>query len=51
MLGSVVTKKTNWEIWTMNLVLKNNLTWRMKNFDTFGVHEKIRVLGVHEKPI
>ena len=23
----------------------------MKNFDIFGVHEKIRVLGVHEKPI
>ena len=50
MLCSVVTKNWNWEVLTKNLVII--MRWRMKNFNIFGVHGKIPVLGgAYEKPI
>ena len=34
------------------LLLKDKLEWKMKNFNIFGVNQKIRVLrGIHDKPI
>ena len=48
MLGSFITKNSNWKILTKNLVisklLKDKMVWRMKNFNIVGVHVKIRVL-------
>ena len=36
----------------ISLLLKDKMVLRMKNFDIFGVHWKIQLLGkVHEKPI
>ena len=47
MFFSVITKNSNWEILTKNLVtfLKEKMVLRVKNFDIFGVHLKIRFLG------
>ena len=36
---SVITKNSNWEI------LPKNLVEKMKNFNIFGVHWKIQLLG------
>ena len=48
MLGSFITKNSNWKILTKNLVtsklLKDKMVWRMKNFNILVVHVKIRVL-------
>ena len=41
MLCSVITKNSNWKILTKNLCA---MGWRMKNFNIFWVHAKIRVL-------
>ena len=35
---SVITKNSNWEILTKNLVLKDKMGLRMKNFNIFRVH-------------
>ena len=35
---SVITKNSNWEISTKNLVLKDKMGLRMKNFNIFRVH-------------
>ena len=39
-----ITKNSNWEILTKNLVLKNKMGEGWKNFNIFGIHWKIRVL-------
>ena len=39
MFLSVITKNSNWEITTKNLVtFKNKMRLRMKDFNIFGVH-------------
>ena len=49
---SVIIKNSNWEISTNNLVTKDKMVLRMKNFNILGVHWKIPPLWrVHEKPI
>ena len=43
---AVMTKKSNCGFLTKNLVtFKNKMGWRIKNFNIFRVHRKIRVLG------
>ena len=32
-----ITKNSNWEILTKNLVLKDKMGWRIKNFNIFWV--------------
>ena len=53
MFFSAITKNSNWESLTKNLVtFKRSDVLRMKNFNIFVVHWKIRLLdGVYEKPI
>ena len=48
---SFMTKNSNWETVTKNLVIiKNKMVLRMKNLNILGVHWKIRFLGgVHKK--
>ena len=49
---SVLTKNLNWEMVTKNLLLKDRMGLRMKNFNFVGVNWEIQFLrGVHEKPI
>ena len=39
MFFSVITKNSNWEILTKNLItFKNKMGLRMKKFNVFGVH-------------
>ena len=38
MFFSVITKNSNWEILTTNLVLKDKMGLRMKKINVFGVH-------------
>ena len=35
---SVITKNSNWEISNKNMVLKDKMGLRMKNFSIFWVH-------------
>ena len=46
MFFSVITKNSNWEILTKNLVIfKDKMEWRIKNFNICGVHRKIKFKG------
>ena len=40
---SVITKNSNWEILPKNLLLKDKMVLRMKKFNIFEVHWKIRL--------
>ena len=53
MFFSIISKNSNWEILTKNLLfLKDEIGLTMKNFNIFRVHWKKRFLGwVHEKQI
>ena len=55
LLFSVITKNSNLEIVTKNLVLKDKMVLRIKNFNILRVHWRVRLYmgggGVHEKPI
>ena len=42
MFFSVVTKNLNWEILTKNLLLKDGMGLRMKDFNVMEVHWKIQ---------
>ena len=44
MIFSVTTKNLNWEILNKNLVLKEEMGLKMKNFIIVRVHRKIRFL-------
>ena len=44
MIFSVTTKNLNWEILNKNLVLKEEMGLKMKNFNIVRVHRKIRFL-------
>ena len=46
MFFSVITKYSNWDIFTKNLVtLKDKMGLRMRDFNIFGVHWKIQFSG------
>ena len=51
MFFSAITKNSNWDILTKNLViLKDKMGLRMENFNFGGIHWKVWFLGgtVHE---